>query len=79
MQREELQGLIVSRGLTQKEVANRLGMAEKTFSLKLKNGIFGSDEIDKLIDMLKIENPMWIFFDRKVTLKDTKIISYDKK
>lgn len=78
MQKEELQGIIVSQGKTQREVAEHLGIAEKTFSIKLKNGVFGSDEIDKMIDFLNIKDPMWIFFDRKVTLKDTKEIIYKK-
>lgn len=78
MQKEELQGLIVARGKTQKDVANHLGMAEKTFSLKMQKGIFGSNEIDLMIDYLEIENPMWIFFDRIVTLQDTKRIKFIK-
>lgn len=78
MQKEELQGIIVSKGKTQGDVAKYLGMSEKTFSIKIKNGVFGSDEIDKMIDYLEIKDPMWIFFDRKVTLKDTKEVIYKK-
>lgn len=61
----ELKGIIVARGHTQKDVAKRLGMTGKTFSLKLKKGVFGSDEIDKMIDYLQIENPLFIFFNRQ--------------
>ena len=75
LRRDELKGIIVGKGKTQKDVADYLDMSEKTFNTKLKNGIFGSDDIDKMIDFLNIEDPMWIFFDRKVTLKDTKEIS----
>lgn len=78
MRRDELKGIIVSKGKTQKDVADYLDMSEKTFNTKLKNGIFGSDDIDKMIDFLDIRDPMWIFFDRKVTLKDTKQISFEK-
>ncbi|PMC81390.1 DUF739 domain-containing protein [Anaerococcus hydrogenalis] len=78
LRRDELKGIIVSKGKTQKDVADYLDMSEKTFNTKLKNGIFGSDDIDKMIDFLEIEDPMWIFFDRKVTLKDTKQISFVK-
>ena len=38
-----LKGLIVTKGLTQKQVAKKLKMTPKTFSLKLKKGVFGSD------------------------------------
>lgn len=54
LRRDELKGIIVSRGKTQKDVADYLEMSEKTFNTKLKNGIFGSDDIDKMIDFLNI-------------------------
>jgi len=63
----ELKGLIVARGMTQKEVANRMGIAEKTLSAKLSRGVFGSDEIEQLIEILDIKNPFEIFFVKKVT------------
>lgn len=78
MQKEELKGIIVSQGKTQEEVAKHLGMTAKTFSLKLNNGSFGSNDIDKMIDFLDIKDPMWIFFDRKVTFKDTSYPIYQK-
>ena len=65
LRRDELKGIIVSRGKTQKDVADYLDMSEKTFNTKLKNGIFGSDDIDKMIDFLNIEDPMWIFLIEK--------------
>lgn len=69
---------MLSKGITQKEIAEKLNMSEKTFNTKLRNGIFGSDDIDKMIDILDIKDPMWIFFERKVTFKDTKSISFVK-
>ena len=78
MQRDELKGLITIKGIKQDDVARVLGMSVKTFNQKLNNGYFGSDDIDKMIDYLDIEDPMWIFFDRKVTLKDTKKVVYEK-
>lgn len=65
MRVQQLKGIIVSRGYTQKDVAGHLGITPKTFTEKLKRGVFGSDEIDKMITLLKIDNPMSIFFDRK--------------
>jgi transcriptional regulator with XRE-family HTH domain len=63
----ELKGKIVSKGYTQEKVANALGISPKTFGTKLKRGVLGSDEIETLINMLSIEDPMAIFFVKKVT------------
>ena len=38
----------------------------------MKIGIFGSDEIDKMIELLEIKNPVPIFFTQCVTSKVTK-------
>lgn len=57
-----LKGVIVSNGLTQEDVAKHLGMAAKTFYLRMKKGVFGSDEIEKMIEYLNIDDPMAIFF-----------------
>lgn len=62
-----LKGEIARAGLTQTKLAERLGITYKTFSSKMKKGIFNSDEIDKMIDVLKIENPVQIFFAKKVS------------
>lgn len=45
----ELAGIIVSRGMSQKEVAHHLGISANTFYAKMSKGIFGSDEIEKMI------------------------------
>lgn len=58
----ELRGIIVSKELTQTDVAKMIGVTPKTFYAKMKSGIFGSDEIQIMIDELNIENPMEIFF-----------------
>lgn len=71
MQRDELKAIIVANGKTQADVAKHLNMAVKTFNIKLNSGEFGTSDIDKMIDYLHIKDPMWIFFDRKVTYKDT--------
>lgn len=62
-----LRGIIAKNGLSQCDVAKELGMTPKTFYLKMKTGIFGSDEIEAMILLLKIPNPMEIFFAQKVT------------
>lgn len=62
---------IVENGMTQAEVANKIGMSPKTFSLKMSSGKFGLDEADKMIELLKIENPELYFFADAVTYKVT--------
>lgn len=65
IQTDELRGIIAKRGLTQAKVANMLGITPKTFYEKMKLGVFGSDEIQIMIDNLKIEDPVNIFFAKK--------------
>lgn len=62
---EKLRGIIAEQGLSQRQVAKRLGMTEKTFYSKMKKGVFGTDEVDQMIAILKIENPVEIFFPKK--------------
>lgn len=62
---EKLRGIIAEQGLSQRQVAKKLGMTEKTFYSKMKKGVFGTDEVDRMIDILKIENPVEIFFAQR--------------
>lgn len=62
-----LKGAIVTKGKTQEDVAKRLNMAPKTFYLKMKKGVFGSDEIEAMIEYLEIPDPMSVFFAKEVT------------
>lgn len=57
-----LKGKIAERGKTQTDVAKAIGIAPKTFYDKMSKGVFGSDEIEIMIDYLNIEDPMKIFF-----------------
>ena len=58
----KLKGIISERGLSQRKVAKTLGMTEKTFYGKMKKGVFDSDEMQSMIELLRIENPVEIFF-----------------
>lgn len=58
----KLRGRIIEKGYTQAEVAEMIGMTPKTFGTKLKQGVFSSDEIEALIEILSISDPMSIFF-----------------
>lgn len=62
---DELRGVIAKNGLSQKDVAKMIGITPKTFYEKMSKGVFGSDEIEVMIDKLKIEKPMEIFFANK--------------
>lgn len=66
-----LRGIIVSRGLTNGKVAKHLGMNPKTFGEKMKKRVFGSDEMEAMIELLSIEDPIRIFFAKEVTSEVT--------
>ena len=61
----ELRGIIVKNGFTQVDMAAKIGVTPKTFYEKMKNGVFGSDEIQILIETLNIEDPVSIFFAKE--------------
>ena len=61
---DKLRGVIAEKGLSQADVAKEIGISPKTFYEKMKNGVFGSDEIQVMINMLGIEDPVSIFFVR---------------
>lgn len=61
----ELRGVIAKNGKTQSDVAKILNITPKTFYMRMKKGVFGSDEIQIMIDELNIENPMEIFFAKQ--------------
>ena len=69
----KLRGIIAENGKTQTEVAQMIGVTPKTFYLRMHKGVFGSNEIQIMIDNLNIENPMEIFF-----CKESNFISYQK-
>lgn len=64
----ELRGIIAKNGKTQTDIAKMLNITPKTFYMRMKKGIFGSDEIQIMIDELHIEKPMEVFFAKSVTL-----------
>ncbi len=62
---DKLRGIIAERGMSQRQVAKHLGMAEKTFYSKMERRVFGTDEVETMIDLLRISNPVEIFFAKK--------------
>ena len=59
---DKLRGVITEKGYSQSDIAKLIGITPKTFYEKMKNGVFGSDEIQIMIDNLDIKNPIDIFF-----------------
>ncbi len=67
----EFRAAMVRKGFTQKAIAEKLGISEKTLCERLKTKRFGTEEIEILIPLLEIHDPMAIFFDGIVTFKAT--------
>lgn len=61
----ELKGIITKNEKTQSDIAKMLGISPKTFYAKMKKGVFGSDEIEIMIERLNIDDPMSIFFAKE--------------
>jgi len=62
IQTAQLKGIIAARGLSQRKVAKYLGITEKTFYDKMKKGVFKSDEMEGMIELLSITEPGELFF-----------------
>ena len=58
---DKLRGIIAERGMTQKQVAQYLGISDKTFYNKMQKGLFGTDEVEQMVKLLSIPNPVDIF------------------
>lgn len=68
---DKLVGEMAAKGISGKEMAKRIGIAPKTFYEKMKKGVFGTDEVEIMIEVLQLSDPMSIFFARSVTSKVT--------
>ena len=59
-----LRGKIAASGLSQTQMAKMLGITPNTFYRKMRKGIFNSNEMYKMIEILNIKEPEHIFFTR---------------
>lgn len=57
----------VKRGYTQTTLCKAIGMSPSTFTRRLQEGVFGTDEAEKIIDELNLTNGAEIFFAKKLT------------
>lgn len=64
---DKLKKVILERGYSQAEIARKLGITPKTFYKKMKKGVFLSNEIEAIIEILEVENPFDIFFASQVS------------
>jgi len=58
----KLRGILAERNVSQTKAAKDIGVTPQTFYRKMKNGVFGSDEIATMIKLYDIKDPMSIFF-----------------
>ena len=63
----KLRGRMAEKGRSGQDMARVIGKTPKTFYLKMKAGVFDSDEIEAIVKELEIQNPLEIFFADKVT------------
>lgn len=64
---KKLRGRMAEKDKTGLDMARIIKKTPKTFYLKMKKGVFDSDEIAAIVDALEIENPSEIFFADRVT------------
>lgn len=63
MDYSKLKGLMREKGVTQAELAKKIGMAESTLNLKLSGkSFFKADEILKIAEILDIMRPLDDYF-----------------
>ncbi len=62
-----LRAEMARNGCSQKELAEKIGMRPATIARRMKKAVFLTDEVEKIIDVLNIQNPMEVFFAQKTT------------
>ena len=63
----KLRGLMAEKGRTGIDMAKVINKTPKTFYDKMKKGVFDSNEIEAIVEDLRIDNPEDIFFAKNVT------------
>ena len=59
----KLRGVMAEKNCTQKQLAEAIGVSSKTFYNKMQKGVFGTDEVKKMVEYLSIANPAEIFLE----------------
>lgn len=58
----ELKAAILKAGLTQKEVYEGIGLTKRQWAIRCTKRKFDTDEMYKITNFVKLENPVPIFF-----------------
>lgn len=58
---------VLMAGKTYKDVADLLGISLNSLYVRIRNGEFSREEIQKIMDFLGLESPMPIFFAKNLT------------
>lgn len=66
---DALRGIIAKKGFSQRTVAKKLGITDKTFYSKMNKRKFDSDEMIAMVEILEIENPTAIFLQKMLLNK----------
>lgn len=64
LNRRKLKARFVEYGYSQKEVAEAIGITPRTLTRRLQEGVFWSDEISALMELLDIEDPVPYFLTK---------------
>ena len=64
---KSLKAEMARNGYTQTSLAKEIGITPRTFATRLRTQDFGSKEIEIMIKLLNLKEPMKIFFANKVT------------
>lgn len=51
---QKLKGVMAERGYNQRKLAREMGISEPTIYSKVKKGVFGSDEIMRIMSILHL-------------------------
>ena len=62
-----LKAEMVRNGYTQEKMAKAIGITPRTFSTRLKTGDFGRKEMEIMIRLLNLKDPLAVFFGTTTT------------
>lgn len=65
--KREFEAQLVRKGIKKKELAEMLGMSYTNLYRKIESGKFTREEINRIIEILEIDDPRPIFFAPKLT------------